>query len=287
MSSKLHNRLAVRKVFEETPLVSVIIPTKNSEDSIEKCLESLRNQSYKNVEIIVVDNYSMDKTAEIAKNFKVKIFSKGPERSAQVNFGAQKANGKYVYRVDSDFVLEPDVIREAVVSSENFGYDAVVVHNSSDPTISFWAKVRKAERDCYKNDELNVAARFWKKEVFTAVGGFDEALVAGDDYDLHNRLLRSGFKVGRIRAKEIHVGEPRTLADIVRKHYYYGKNIRRFIKKNPQKALMQLAPMRASYVKNITNFFSSPLLLVGFAVYQVARYGAVTVGIVTAKLEEL
>jgi hypothetical protein len=50
---------------------------------------------------------------------------------------------------------------------------------------------------------------------------------------------------------------------------------------------MQLAPMRASYVKNITNFFSSPLLLVGFAVYQVARYGAVTVGIVTAKLEEL
>ncbi|MFH7873662.1 MAG: glycosyltransferase, partial [Candidatus Aenigmatarchaeota archaeon] len=48
------------------PLVSIIIPTYNSEKTLAKCLESIKNQSYKNIEIIVVDRFSKDKTAEIA-----------------------------------------------------------------------------------------------------------------------------------------------------------------------------------------------------------------------------
>ncbi len=266
------------------PLVSVVIPTRNSEATIEKCLKSLIEQSYRNLEIFVVDNYSSDRTRQIAKKYGARVLLKGPERGVQVNFGVEKARGKYIYRVDSDFVLQPDVIREAVESCEKSGYDAILIHNTSDPTVSFWARVRKAERDCYRNDELNVAARFWKKEVFLAVGGFDETLVAGDDYDLQNRLLKNSYKIGRINAGETHIGEPKTLAEIVRKHYYYGKNIGRFIRKNPKKALSQLSPLRASYVKGVFNFFSSPLLIVGFAIYQVVRYAATTIGIVAAKL---
>lgn len=277
----------MHKLSAKQPLVSVIIPTRNSEASIEKCLRSIKKQSYDNVEIIVVDNYSSDKTRQIAKKYGAKIYLKGPERSAQVNFGAEKSSGKYIYRVDSDFVLQPDTIREAVESCEKCGYDAILIHNTSDPTVSFWARVRKAERDCYKNDELNVSARFWIKEVFKVVGGFDETLVAGDDYDLHNRLVKSGFKIGRIEAGEIHIGEPKTLAEVAQKHYYYGKNIGRFVRKNPKKALSQLSPLRASYVKNVSNFFSNPLLIVGFAIYEVVRYVATAIGIVAARLEEL
>jgi len=263
------------------PLVSVVIPTRNSEATIEKCLRSLAEQSYKNLEVIVVDNYSGDRTREVAKHYGVKICLKGPERSAQVNFGAEKAVGKYIYRVDSDFVLQPDVIREAVESCEREGYDAILIHNTSDPTVSFWARVRKAERDCYKNDKLNVAARFWKKEVFLAVGGFDETLVAGDDYDLQNRLVKSGFEIGRINAGETHIGEPRTLAEVVRKHYYYGKNMGSFIRKDPRKALRQLSPLRESYAKGLSNFFSDPILIVGFVIYQLVRYTAATIGIIS------
>lgn len=277
----------MKRLGEEQPLVSVIIPARNSEATIERCLKSITEQSYKNVEIVVVDNYSSDRTRHIAKKYDAKVYLKGPERSAQANFGAEKATGKYIYRVDSDFVLQPDVIREAVESCEKCGYDAIVIHNTSDPTVSFWARVRKAERDCYKNDELNVAARFLKKEVFKAVGGFDETLVAVEDYDLHNRLVKSGFKIGRIKAEEVHIGEPKTLAEVVQKHYYYGKNIGRFVRKNPKKTLRQLSPLRASYVKNVSNFFSNPLLIVGFAIYQVARYAATAIGIVAARLEEL
>ena len=238
-------------------------------------------QSHRNFEIFVVDNYSSDRTRQIAKKYDARIYLKGPERGAQVNFGVEKAVGKYIYRVDSDFVLQLDVIREAVESCEKCGYDAILIHNTSDPTVSFWARVRKAERDCYKNDELNVAARFWKKEVFLAVGGFDENLVAGDDYDLQNRLLKSGFKIGRINAGETHIGEPRTLAEVVRKHYYYGKNMGSFIRKDPRKALRQLSPLRKSYVKGLSNFFSDPILIVGFVIYQLVRYTAATIGIVS------
>jgi len=61
-----------------------------------------------------------------------------------------------------------------------------------------------------------VAARFFRKDVFEAMGGFDEGLMAGEDYDFHNRLLEAGVRIGRIKAKEIHTGEPKSLLEIVR-----------------------------------------------------------------------
>jgi len=277
----------VQKLSARQPLVSVIIPTFNSERFLEKCLSSLKRQTYERLEIIVVDNYSSDKTRQIAKKYGAKIYLKGTERSAQVNFGAEKSSGEYIYRVDSDFVLQPDVILEAVESCEKCDYDAIIIHNTSDPTVSFWARVRKAERDCYKDDELNVAARFLKKEAFITVGRFDETLVAGDDYDLHNRLVKSSFKIGRIKAGETHIGEPKTLAEIIRTNYYYGKNIRRFIRKNRRKALRQLSPLRESYVKGLSNFFSDPILIVGFIIYQFVRYTAATIGIISGEKQGL
>ena len=48
--------------------MSVIVTTKNEEKNIENCLQSINNQTYKNIELIVVDNFSDDKTVEIAKN---------------------------------------------------------------------------------------------------------------------------------------------------------------------------------------------------------------------------
>lgn len=268
---------------EGKPLVSIIIPTKNSADTIGKCLRSIEMQSYSNIETIVVDNHSRDKTLDIAGKYGVKVYLKGPERTAQVNFGVSKANGKYVYRVDSDFVLEPNVVKEAVQSCEEHGYDAIAIHNTSDPTVSFWARVRKMERDSYRDDNVNVAARFWKKEVFESIDGFDVSLVAGDDYDLHNRLLRSGFRIGRIRAQETHVGEPRTMAEIFRKHYYYGQNIGRFIEKNRDEALKQLSPLRRSLVTGLSASRREPAVIIGFFVYQFLRYAAATLGIVSTK----
>ena len=125
-------------------MVSVVVPTFNSERYLESCLKSVKRQSYSNIEIIVVDNYSADTTLKIAEKYADLVLLRGPERSAQVNFGVKNSKGKYVYRVDSDFVLESKVVEEAVRKCENEGFDAVCVHNTSDSTISFWARISLA-----------------------------------------------------------------------------------------------------------------------------------------------
>ena len=146
-------------------LVSIIITTKNSSEFLDVCLQSIKNQTYKNIELIVVDNFSTDKTVEIAKKYTDKIFVKGNERSAQFNFGVEKSNGKFIYRVDSDFVLDKEVVQQCL-NKINENFDAVVVHNSPDVTVGNVAKIRKFEVDMYKYDITHSAARFLKKEVF-------------------------------------------------------------------------------------------------------------------------
>ena len=70
------------------PLVTVVIPTRNSEKTLGDCLDSVSRQSYRNVEIMVVDNDSSDGTREVAKRYTDMVFTMGPERSAQRNYGA-------------------------------------------------------------------------------------------------------------------------------------------------------------------------------------------------------
>jgi len=266
------------------PKISIIIPTKNSSKTLDVCLNSIVKQTYKDYEIIIVDNYSNDDTINIASRYTEKIFKMGPERSSQVNFGVQQANGKYVYRVDGDFVLEPNVLKESFDKCENENFDALVIHNISDPSVSIWSKVRNFERDMYLDDKLNVAARFFRKSVFEEIGGFDENMIACEDYDLHNRLLKTKYKMGRIKSNEIHLGEPKTLLEIVRKHYYYGKSIDYFLKKNPRKGIKQLSPVRPAYLKNWRMFFTHPKLTVYFTIYQLARYSSSIVGYLIVKL---
>ena len=263
------------------PLVSIVVPTKNSSNTLGMTLESISTQTYRNYEIIIVDNHSTDETFNIAKRYTDKIHIMGPERTAQVNFGIKSAKGKYVYRIDSDWILEPTVLEEAVKKCEDEGFDGVLIHNSDDSGISFWGRVRKFERDMYQQDDLNVAVRFIRRDVFDKVGYFDENMVAGEDYDLHNRILAAGYKVGRISAKETHIGVPRSLMELIKKHYYYGTTLPEFLAKNPKRGMKQLSPLRPAYAKHWRLFFRHPVMSTGFVIYQVARYSAAMLGYAT------
>ncbi len=264
------------------PLVSVIVPTKNSAKTLERCLESIRKQTYPNMEIIVVDNYSTDETREIARKYADKVLMKGNERSAQVNFGVKNSSGKYIYEVGSDFVLEPTVVEEAVELAERLELDGVLIHNTSDPSVSFWAKVRKLERDCYKDDPHHVAVRFLRRDFFERLGGFDERLVAGEDYDLHRRFLEAGGKLGMIKSEEVHIGEPKSLWEIAKKFYYYGKTLGKA--GVDRRAVKQLGPLRSSYLRHWKEFVRHPILTIGFLIYNVVKYGCALVGFVRGSL---
>jgi GT2 family glycosyltransferase len=163
------------------------------------------------------------------------------------------------------------VVEEAVRACEN-GANAVLIHNTSDPSISLWSRARKLERDCYWDESIRLAVRFFSRSDFVAVGGFLETLVAAEDYDLHYRLLRLGIRIARIKSKEIHIGEPRRLRDVVEKNVYYGKHIRAFIRANPKAAWKQITPLRMAFVRHWRDFLVDPRITVAFLIYQYVRY---------------
>lgn len=262
------------------PLVTVVVPSRNSAATLGRCLQSLKNQTYQNIEIIVVDNHSSDRTQEISRQFGVGLIVAGMERSEQTNIGAKSARGKYLFRTDADFIFDSTLISRAVEVSEG-GFDAVIVHGTSEPTISRWARIRTAERECFEGDWAHTAASFFTKEAFDSVGGFNEALTAFEDYDLNNRLLRAGYKIGRIDARAIHLGEPKSLAEVVPKYIYYGsrKNVTEFAAKNPGKGLWQIMPIRIVYIRNLRKF---GLDFFPFLVYHYVKYASAVIGFMTS-----
>ncbi len=252
------------------PLVSVIIACKNTADHFEQCLKSVRAQTYKNIEIIVVDNFSTDGTFETAKRYADEVYQIGPERSTQFNFGFRHSTGEYTYRIGPDYVLEPDLV-EKCVNKISEGFEALALHNRSVGD-SIWAKVRYIERESYRNDNSIVAVRFMKRSVFESVGMFDENLVAGEDFDLHNRIVKAGYKWAHVDAVENHIGEPKDILDVWNKFYYYGRTIRRYQQKNKKAAKRQLVFFRPAFRKIQAELRKSPKLVVAFYVYMFVKY---------------
>ena len=174
----------------KSPLVTVVVTTKNEEKNILNCLTSIFNQSYKPLEVIVVDNDSTDDTKNVSLTLGAKVFNHGPERSAQRNLGLlQESHGEYVVYVDADMILTNNLIRECVIqiSSRNLWglYIPETILGSS-----LFARVRRFERQFYDGTSID-ATRFFKKEVISKVNGFDEKLFengSGEDWDLDKKV---------------------------------------------------------------------------------------------------
>lgn len=264
-------------------LVSVIIPTKNSQKFLCRCLDSIKNQTYKNIEIIVVDNNSADTTKDIAIKYTGLVYNFGSERSAQVNFGVKKSKGKFVYKVDSDFVLDKDVVKQCVDEIKS-GFDAIVVHNTPDEKVSWIAKIRKFEVDMYKYDITHSSARFLVKEVYRKVGGFNERITAGEDYDFQNKLNREGYKTGFIEAEALHLGEPTSFWNHMKKYYDYGKDFANYQKENKKESKEQLGFLREVYIKNWKKFITHPILALSFIMYNIIKFSFGGLGLLVGKL---
>jgi glycosyltransferase involved in cell wall biosynthesis len=270
--------------MNKNPLVSVIIACKNNEKYIRQSLESVKAQTYTNWELIIVDNFSTDKTFEIAKEYTDKVYQLGPERSTQFNYGFTKSSGELIYRIGAEFRLEPDVIQKCVDVIE-LGFDSIAVHNRSVGD-SVWAKVRYLERESYKGDDTVVAVRFFKREAFEAINGFDETLVANEDFDLHNRMEKAGYKWSHVDAVEDHLGEPANIGEVWNKFYYYGRTIGNYMKKSKSNS-KHIKIMRPSYNKFYKELAKQPKLFVAFYIYMATKFIAGGLGYLRGVPKEL
>jgi glycosyltransferase involved in cell wall biosynthesis len=256
------------------PLVSIIVPTRNSAEFLGACLKSIQNQTYKNIEIIVVDRDSTDGTKEIASRFTSHVLNYGPERSAQRNFGVVNATGEYVAIIDSDMELTPKVIEVCVSKmTKDLTVKGVIIPEESFG-VGFWSDCKALERSFYVGNDDIEAARFFMRATYNQVGGFDESLVAGEDWDLSDRVKAIGHLA---RVDEfIRHNEGRILfMDSVKKKYYYTKYARAYIQKSAA-STRHAGPIHRYklFLSRPAHLFRIPLLGLGVLIFKTAEYAA-------------
>lgn len=185
---------------KKIPLVSVVVTTKNEEKNIENCLRSIVCQTYPRIEILLVDNYSEDRTCKIALTFTSHVYQKGPERSAQRNLGMiEKASGQYVMFIDADMVLAPGLINACVNEISKRNCAALYISEIILGT-TYWCRVRRFERGFYDATVID-SARFYNRDLFKKAGGFDEKIDFGEEWDIDKEIKLRGGKISLLPSK--------------------------------------------------------------------------------------
>jgi glycosyltransferase involved in cell wall biosynthesis len=246
-----------------SPLVSVIVPTRNSARTLDACLASIRGQLYSPVELIVVDNMSSDGTQLIAARYADTVESCGPERSAQRNRGAHIAHGDYLLFVDSDMTVSEGVVRDCVEAVVLNGTRAVVI-----PEVSvgegFLARCRALERSCYTGDNDIEAARFFTREAFETSGGFDENLTGPEDWDLSMRIA-AGNPLPRTASQISHDEGRLRLGSVLAKKRYYATSTVTYWRKHGRATFSQAnLVFRPAFLRNWRRLLRHPVLTIGF-----------------------
>ena len=191
------------------PLVSIIIPAYNCENTIGKCLDSLLKLDYPDYEIIIIDDGSTDSTPEILKQSpKVKTIrtqNSGPSRAR--NIGIKEAKGDFIAFTDADCIVDRNWIKElfrGFVSDKVAGVGGD--QQSPEDETPFGKDVQdfmkfvgivgdymKHHMDILKTSHNPTCNVLYKKTVLLEAGLFDEALWPGEDVDIDRKIKRKGW----------------------------------------------------------------------------------------------
>lgn len=268
------------------PLVSVVIPTKNSSTYLPLCIKSLQSQEYRHIEIIVVDNYSNDSTVSVAKMYTKYVYTHGQERSSQRNFGAKKAHGKYILFIDSDMIISNKVIASCVHVMSNSKVVGVAIPEESLGE-GFWAQCKMLERKLNLKARWLDAARFFECKTFIKNGGYDEALISGEDWDLSQRIEEKG-EIVRINELIYHNEGELTLIKTIGKKFYYAKKIGKYLAKRQNKSAIKkqrsIVERYAIYFSQPSVLFRNPLTGFGMLFMKTCEFAAGAMGITISML---
>ncbi|HLM01405.1 MAG TPA: glycosyltransferase family A protein [Pyrinomonadaceae bacterium] len=209
-----------KKTLSPQPLVSVIIPTFNRRQWIGECLDSVLKQTYRNVEIIVVDDCSSDGTAEWIgsqpqySSVRVHVQAKNGGASIARNTGIEISKGEFIAFIDSDDLLLPQHCETAVAAFEKypnlglFCCDSTMIDAAG--SVLFDGKTWNQTLSEIKKYPIKTGIRpledvfmflncfpgfTLRREVFEKLGGFVQEIFPADDCDLMLRVAGSRYEV--------------------------------------------------------------------------------------------
>ncbi|MGB3161816.1 MAG: glycosyltransferase [Carnobacterium sp.] len=165
--------------MKNNPLVSVIVPVYNVEDYIEECLESIINQKYQHLEIIIVEDGSTDQSRQKIQNYLsddriIFIEQKNKGLSGARNTGMSKATGKYILFVDSDDYIDVRLLADAVPLMEEkrldlIRFNGMAFTDGMEKTINqkyYDFSHRLVENHIYKEDSFKANSRTFVSPVY-------------------------------------------------------------------------------------------------------------------------
>jgi glycosyltransferase involved in cell wall biosynthesis len=214
-------------------LVSVSIPTLNSQIYIERCLRAINSQSYKNIEINIVDGGSKDNTISIAKSLGIEKIITCKDSLLKSRYeGLKQAHGEYILLLDSDQILEHTAIERAVKQIEKYELDMLVFEEDVYKATNWLEKLFQLDRKLihtirdfdpytgvmlprfYRSSLLNKAFKNIPKNALDNVGGQDHAIIYFEVWQYSNKvdLLLEAVK---------HI-EPNSIRVVIKKFYRWG-----------------------------------------------------------------
>ena len=283
------------------PFVTVIVPERNEEQFIARCLESILHQDYgpEYFEVVVVDGISTDKTCEIIQHLQRQHDNlhllDNPRRivPSALNLGLQRAKGEIIIRVDGHATIAPDYISRCVEKLEETKADCVggpinsISENADGRAIALAmsskfgvGNSRFRVSDGYEGHVDTLAFGAYKRSVFERIGFFDEELVRCQDDEFNYRLIKHGGKIF-MTPKISSCYFPRTnLKKLWRQYYEYGLWKIRVLQKHP--SVMQprqfVPPLFVLALSLLTVFsiFTLPIRLALAGVLAIYGMAAVT-----------
>jgi hypothetical protein len=252
------------------PNISIIIPAHNEERHVEKCIESLLAQEYRDIEIIVVDNGSSDNTSKIVERYvesyggKVRLLRMesniGPGGGR--NAGASNATGEILVFVDADMVFPPDYVTK-LISPIQRGEALLTTHaneyvaNIENP----WVKVQ-GQTVRSTGRRTGEVFRAVKKNFFISHGGFDPSLHYHDDRTF---FYKTGAKAKVVEEAYCYHNNPDTAKEIFRRNYLIGRTLLAVMhREHGAKGLLYAT---ATALVRLVDLLALPLVVAWLALY--------------------
>ena len=190
--------------------ISIVIPTYNQAEYLQEAIESVFSQTYKNTEIIIIDDGSTDNTLKVVNSFNdnkiIFIQQRNKGASSARNTGIKEANGEYIAFLDSDDLWLKDKLRKQIdfmrenqkVGLLGTGCFQVIDTNKMIYKKIFPHKNEILQKDLIKYNPFIQSSVMVRKNVFNDIGLYDEKFKESEDYDLWLRIAQK-YKIANLK----------------------------------------------------------------------------------------